>query len=984
MSLAGSGLSKGGPSLLVRLGILVAQARVALGRGGTAWLGAAALLGMMCCAVSLVDVALTLTLDGTDVASHQEKAAAIRGLEKTHRDLMRTIVTQSTGALTAPRGEKPASDAWTRFATLLENVCSDRELLTAYGASFLPLCQGRGDLMRRLGPEVEAFDPPRRLLDKSAIREITDLRDALEDLAAMVARQNDDLALRMTHDARKAMMVLGISTAGFMVAGLILLLLVGRISLLQSEQSEKAGQAAALLRETLETLPAGVVVYDRDERLLMFNSTAAEFMPGLREPDVVGRTYEELAQAAAARLEAAGLGTQPVEEWIERFRTKTTHRTRQAENGRWFEWMEKATPGGLTVGLRVDVSEIKNQELELEQARTKYQQLVDSLSDMVYSLDGAGRFTYASPTASALLGVPASTVVGTLFRNWVVPEDLAKVMAAGEAYYRSPNQEMRQIQLRMKAVDGAVRTVEVRYRKIVGGSEQTAQVGLIRDVTERVALERQLDDRLVELARARAEYQSLVDSLSDVAYTLDIEKGVYTFISAAGEKFFGKPASEIIGRHFIEFIAPVSQEEVRRMTLRDYRPDDPGTSSRFCLIAAGGEIRHVEVRARRRFDENGRLLSSGVIRDVEERVRLEKRLEQETNRLRSIVESSGALIVLVDTDLNIVMANSGFSSLTGVSAANAVGRPLREVMDCPLGGIAGEPEQFAVRLRDPAGGQRLIAITATPVAGVDGRIDSIVLLGVDDTQRRHAEQALYDTERFATVGEMAGTMAHEISQPLQVINIACASAREELSDAALQGGAPDAGFLASKLGRIAQQVDSASRIVHDLRAFVRGSGQSRSSPFDPAHAVSSAVDVTVYGVRQAGATLSISLSPGLPSVVGDVGRLEQVLVNLINNARDAGGRTIRIVADATGDRGNAMVRIAVEDSGPGIAPEILPQLFVSFVSTKPRGKGTGLGLRICRRIVEEMGGSISASNRPDGGARFELLLPATIPRPARA
>ena len=71
----------------------------------TAWLGAAALLGMMCCAVSLVDVALTLTLDGTDVASHQEKAAAIRGLEKTHRDLMRTIVTQSTGALTAPRGE---------------------------------------------------------------------------------------------------------------------------------------------------------------------------------------------------------------------------------------------------------------------------------------------------------------------------------------------------------------------------------------------------------------------------------------------------------------------------------------------------------------------------------------------------------------------------------------------------------------------------------------------------------------------------------------------------------------------------------------------------------------------------------------------------------------------------------------------------------------------------------------------------------------
>ena len=71
-----------------------------------------------------------------------------------------------------------------------------------------------------------------------------------------------------------------------------------------------------------------------------------------------------------------------------------------------------------------------------------------------------------------------------------------------------------------------------------------------------------------------------------------------------------------------------------------------------------------------------------------------------------------------------------------------------------------------------------------------------------------------------------------------------------------------------------------------------------------------------------------------------------------------------------------VVRIAVEDSGPGIAAEILPQLFHSFVTTKPRGKGTGLGLRICRRILEEMGGRISAANRDEGGARFEILLPA--------
>ena len=101
-----------------------------------------------------------------------------------------------------------------------------------------------------------------------------------------------------------------------------------------------------------------------------------------------------------------------------------------------------------------------------------------------------------------------------------------------------------------------------------------------------------------------------------------------------------------------------------------------------------------------------------------------------------------------------------------------------------------------------------------------------------------------------------------------------------------------------------------------------------------------------------------------------------MLVNLINNARDVGGGTISIVTDAVQKDGRRFVRIAVEDSGAGISAEILPSLFVAFVTTKPSGKGTGLGLRICRRILEEMGGRISAANRAEGGARFEVLLPS--------
>ena len=123
------------------------------------------------------------------------------------------------------------------------------------------------------------------------------------------------------------------------------------------------------------------------------------------------------------------------------------------------------------------------------------------------------------------------------------------------------------------------------------------------------------------------------------------------------------------------------------------------------------------------------------------------------------------------------------------------------------------------------------------------------------------------------------------------------------------------------------------------------------------------------------------MAAGLPHVIGSSGKLEQVLVNLINNAREAGGQTIGITVNTMQNDAGPLVRIAVEDSGPGIAPNILRQLFVAFVTTKERGKGTGLGLRICRRIIEEMGGSITAANRAEGGARFEILLPAA-PRTA--
>ena len=963
----GPASASGGTGLFDLLRSFSEQARLALGTRGVVLASIAGIVGLACCLIAFADIGLSL--HRSDVDPQRRKAREVLALDNASRLLMRDLLARS-GA-NRPVGDEPrmSGEPWTDFAQSLATVC--RDFVIPPQTMLASTCATRAAFTARIGATIAAIDSQTRTLDPGTLRELLSLRDDISELSLSTTRAADSMIGQLVDDYATALLVLTLSTTGFACAGLMLILLVGRASMDYHAQWRRAvmaaGEAGAsrdLLREVIDALPAGVAVYDADERLVMSNAVADSLTPIMVEQDCTGWTYEALAIDTAQRLEAAGRGPQRPQDWVARFRQKDpVPSRRQAADGRWFDWSEKVTSSGLTVGLRINVTDIKGHETEIERGRARYQTLVDSLSDMVYAVDVRGRYTYVSPGAADLLGVAPESVIGTRFKDWIVPEDVERVMAGGRECHFSTSLEQRRTNFRMRAPDGSVRPVELRFRKAGGDDPDAAQVGVIRDVTE--------------IERARAEYQVLVDSLADVAYRLDVETGKFVFVSAAAQEFFGMVPEKMVGTHFLDYIAPESVDQVKGTTTRAYNPEDRGTFARFNMIAAGGQIRNVEVRASRRIDEQGRLISTGLIRDVEERVQLEARLESEMTRLRSVVGSGGALIAVVDRELDVTMVNSGFTALTGIAEAEAVGRPLHTMIDVPLNPERTKRTRLGIKLRDPAGRERLIAITATPVMDGAGQVSSIVLMGVDDTERREAEQALYDAERFATVGEMAGTMAHEISQPLQVINISCALAREELADAVAKGAAGDAaGFVDGKLERIASQVDAASRIIGDLRAYVRGTASEAPGAFDPNEAIRRAIDMTDHGVREAGMHFAEELAPSLPAVMGDVGRLEQVLVNLVNNARDAGGRRIALTTGTVERNDQVFVRIAVEDSGTGITAEILPQLFHSFVTTKPRGKGTGLGLRICRRILEEMGGSITAANRPEGGACFEILLPA--------
>ena len=275
------------------------------------------------------------------------------------------------------------------------------------------------------------------------------------------------------------------------------------------------------------------------------------------------------------------------------------------------------------------------------------------------------------------------------------------------------------------------------------------------------------------------------------------------------------------------------------------------------------------------------------------------------------------------------------------------------------------------RMRQPDGSWRWMQTQMRPLTRANGRKAEIVGYTIDINARREAEARAIAAARLASVGEMAAGLAHEIKQPLQSISLAA----EVGQIAARQGDAAEAD---RRFERIVQQTQRTADMVEHLRRFARGAEDGAPPQAVPlTAAVEGALDLARNPLRDASVSVAVDLGDPPPVVRAQSVLLEQVLSNLLLNARDAlatrpagAPRRIRIAA-APGPDGT--VRLTVADTGGGIAPEVMARLFEPFVTTKGPDKGTGLGLSICHGLVKGMGGSIEAHNEAEG-AVFTITL----------
>ena len=261
-----------------------------------------------------------------------------------------------------------------------------------------------------------------------------------------------------------------------------------------------------------------------------------------------------------------------------------------------------------------------------------------------------------------------------------------------------------------------------------------------------------------------------------------------------------------------------------------------------------------------------------------------------------------------------------------------------------------------------------LLLAMSPRKNDSGEEAGFWLLVTDLTKQKEIDSQLLQTSKLAMLGEMSTGMAHELNQPLNIIRLAANNMTNSIAK-----GRTNEESMKNRLQRIDSAVDRAATIIDHMRAFGRVAGED-FVPFSVSSSIAAASDLVSEPMKANGITLTVDLNSEA-RVLGNTIQFEQVLINMINNARDA------ILTNGTDGRidvkqvvGKDSVTVTIEDTGCGIPVDALPHIFEPFYTTKPVGKGTGLGGSISYGIIQDMQGSIWAENIV-GGAKISIRLP---------
>lgn len=486
-----------------------------------------------------------------------------------------------------------------------------------------------------------------------------------------------------------------------------------------------------------------------------------------------------------------------------------------------------------------------------------------------------------------------------------------------------------------------------------------------------------------ELRRTSGE-QTLLDLVSDPLFLLD-NSGRITATSRGARELLrraGHPAVLPFG-HVSDVFRGHDRERLRKWIQQAL---DPSSATQVVQKETPqAELQNgVKVRLQIAPRLSGR--PAGVLLEPRETFALQPNADHAEAELQNVIEWVEEGVVLFDAHENVRAVNTRFEQMAGLAPEESGKLKTLEEWIARLAEQAVEPGQFAERWRELArniqGGvreplqmslpvPRVLERAARPVLDRIGRHVGRVEIYRDLTAQRVFQSKLLQTEKLAALGQMVSGIAHELSSPLTSI---LGYAQRLLTGANAPGQTEEA-------RQIYQEAERAVGILRQLLSNARETiPERRLVSLNPV--VMRAAELQRFTLGAEKIRVELDLDPALPFVQGDQGQLQQVMINLLGNARHAleeqrRGGVIRLRTRRVNDR---RVLLEVEDNGPGIPQAIQARIFDPFFTTKPPGVGTGLGLSIVLSVVREHGGQVRLQSPRQGGALFQIELPAATER----
>jgi len=594
----------------------------------------------------------------------------------------------------------------------------------------------------------------------------------------------------------------------------------------------------------------------------------------------------------------------------------------------------------------------------IARSQRSFKELIDSFDDIAFAVSLDGSIRTVNRRVSQVLDLPYQSIVGHKldeFCDRPRREDIER----GLSRFLERRRWSGLVEVKLKKQPRSL-FLDCVLNAIVKSDEVIGASLLARDVTE----EREKERRFTELFET---LQEGVYFSTPEGRLLDVNPALVSMLGYASKE-------ELLGRDPHELNLSSEQSPV----LGRSTPDSGAVRTREVTLRRrdGSELICLDT-SRAVWDASGAVVRyQGTLTDITERRRMEVQLKHQEEFRERLLEAFPDLILMIDLDGRYQFVSSRIRDLLGYHPDDLLGMKVGESKthspeflvlyhDVATGKQAFSSGEFGALNR--AGVWRTMRASASQFLNAENKLSGVIMSVRDITLEKKFEEQIIQSERLAAMGQMIGGFAHELNNPLTtILGVSDMLQESETSETTRK-----------QLGMLQQQARRATEIVQNLMYFSRPPAPGKTQ-VNLSELVDRTLHLQAYSLRKNNITVDFIRDAALPHVMGDPHQLMQVFLNLILNAeqaireaREQGSLRIRL------GKSEASVWATFQDDGPGIAPDILPNIFDPFYTTKRPGRGTGLGLSICKAVLKEHGGNVEAASAPGGGAVFTVTLPIT-------